>query len=78
MSTLTINTLFGDITVTLTGNGGGHLQSTLQRDQDHDPDEALDAIEGLVLAHACAGVDITSPAYVEGVNTTLETIDNDS
>ena len=33
---------------------------------------AMDAIESLILAHACAGVDIESPAYVEGIETAVE------
>jgi hypothetical protein len=33
---------------------------------------ALDAIESLVLAHACAGVDVASPAYIEGIETAVD------
>ena len=33
---------------------------------------AMDAIESLVLAHACAGVDVASPGYVEGIETAVE------
>lgn len=32
---------------------------------------AVDALESLILAHACAGIDIASPAYVEGVETAV-------
>lgn len=32
---------------------------------------AMDAVEALVLAHACARIDVTSPAYVEGVETAV-------
>lgn len=35
-----------------------------------------DAIESLVLAHACAGIDVSSDAYVEGLDTCLEAIAN--
>jgi hypothetical protein len=33
---------------------------------------AMDAIESLILAHACAGLDVASPAYVEGIETAVE------
>jgi hypothetical protein len=29
-----------------------------------------------VLSHACAGIDVESPAYVEGLKTTVEAIGN--
>ena len=41
-------------------------------------DDAIDATESLILAHACAGVDVESAAYIEGINTALEAIDNHS
>lgn len=31
----------------------------------------MEAIESLILAHACAGIDVTSPAYVEGIETAV-------
>ena len=30
---------------------------------------AIDCLESLILAHACAGVDVQSPAYIEGIET---------
>lgn len=56
---------------------GGTIESEL-----HEPDEssemkaALDTLEALVLAHAVAGVDVASPAYVEGVETAIDAIGN--
>jgi hypothetical protein len=35
---------------------------------------AMDGIEALILAHACAGVDVRSPAYVEGIETAVEAV----
>lgn len=35
-----------------------------------------DAIESLILAHACAGIDVTALAYVEGVKTAIEAVGN--
>ena len=37
---------------------------------------AIDSLESLILAHACAGVDVESPAYVEGLETAVEAIGN--
>ena len=33
---------------------------------------AIDAVESLILAHACAGIDIESPAYIEGIETAID------
>jgi hypothetical protein len=37
---------------------------------------AVDGLEALILAHACAGVDIASPAYIEGIETAVDAIGN--
>ena len=37
---------------------------------------AIDGLESLILAHACAGVDVESPAYVEGIETAIEATTN--
>ncbi len=37
---------------------------------------AMDGLEALVLAHACAGIDVASPAYVEGIETAVDAIGN--
>jgi hypothetical protein len=37
---------------------------------------ALEALDSLLLAHFCAGVDISSKAYQEGVTTALDAIGN--
>jgi homoserine dehydrogenase len=44
-------------------NGGGTITSDL---------DGMDAIESLILAHACAGVDVADLAYVEGIETAVE------
>ena len=36
----------------------------------------LDGIESLILALVCAGVDIETPEFLEGIETTIETIGN--
>jgi len=32
----------------------------------------MDIIESLIIAHACAGVDVTAPAYTEGIEVVVE------
>ena len=38
---------------------------------------AINALESLILAHACAGVDIETPAYLEGIETAVEAVVNE-
>jgi len=37
---------------------------------------AMDAVESMVLAHACAGIDVTDPRYVEGLRTCIDACAN--
>ena len=37
---------------------------------------AIDGLESLILAHGCAGIDVESPTYVEGIETAVEAISN--
>jgi hypothetical protein len=63
------------ICVTLGENGSGRISSDLHDHGDTaDVHEAWNAIESLILAHACAGIDITTPAYVEGVETAINSV----
>jgi hypothetical protein len=65
------------IKITLTGQGGGGISSDLHDDdEDHVGCAMADAIESLILAHACAGVDVTAPAYVAGIETSMEACEN--
>lgn len=32
----------------------------------------MDALESILLAHACAGIDVTTPAYIEGLETAID------
>ena len=53
-------------------DGGGSITSDLQEDEmSPEYSGAVDAIESLVLAHAMAGIDITSAAYLEGIETAV-------
>lgn len=36
----------------------------------------MDAIESLILAHALAGIDVTTPAYKEGIETAVDACAN--
>lgn len=67
------------IRVTLTkedGNVSGVICTDLHEDDRRDVtySAAMCGVETLVLAHACAGVDIKSPAYVKGIETAVEMI----
>ena len=73
------------ITLQLDGEGGGVVQSTLQiteRDAEfeaeyrQDYNSAIDGLESMVLAHACAGIDVRDARYVGGIGTALDAISN--
>ena len=59
---------------------GGTIASDLhaggRRPADRPYDAAVDGLEALLLADACAGVDVESPAYLEGIETAVEAITN--
>ena len=73
------------ITLQLDGEDGGAVRSTLQiteRDADfeaeyrQDYNSAIDGLESLILAHACAGIDVQDARYVAGIGAALEAISN--
>ncbi len=41
-----------------------------------DYNHAMDGIEALVLGHACSGIDVTSPEYIEGIETAVQAAAN--
>lgn len=56
--------------------GCGSVVKSLKEDRRPSRyNAALDAVESLVLAHACAGINVCESKYVEGVQTTLDAID---
>jgi hypothetical protein len=61
-----------NIVVTL-ANGGGTITSDLTGEGNPKLAAAIDAMESLILAHACAGVDIADLTYIEGIETAVET-----
>lgn len=66
-----------NIVVKLDGKSGS-IRSLLKEFEDDANlyTAAIDALESLILAHACAGIDITSPAYLEGIETAVDAIVN--
>ena len=79
MSTRIIKTDCFGIVVTLTGERlpGGTITSDLHdtEEMDHDAqlyNAAMDAIEAMILAQAVAGVDITEPKYLEGIEIAVQ------
>ena len=71
------------ITVTVDGPAGT-IESGLKKHMvgdeptpcDFEITGAIDAIESLILAHAVAGIDVSTPAYVEGLESCIESIAN--
>lgn len=59
---------------------GGNVTSDLKEtpvdisdiQEIHCYNSAMDAIESLILGHACAGIDITTPAYIEGIESAVQ------
>jgi hypothetical protein len=59
--------------------GSGSIISELREPEtaaNRQYNAAIDGLEALILAHACAGVDVESPAYVEGIETAVNAIAN--
>lgn len=42
----------------------------------NDYNRAIDGIESMILAHACAGIDVEAPAYLEGIETAVNACAN--
>jgi len=55
---------------------GTFITSNLHEEGEDDYNTAMDAIESMILAHAVAGVDVKSPAYLEGIETAVEACAN--
>jgi len=70
------------IKVEISPAGGGTIQSGLTEvlvgTEEHEDDPQLEgavhALESLILAHACAGIDIDAPEYVKGLTEALAAI----
>jgi len=73
------------ITLHLDDKGSGTVQSALhiteaepdfEADYRQDYNSAINGLESLVLAHACAGVDVQDAHYVAGIGAALDAISN--
>lgn len=71
------------IHITLDGNGSGHIRSDLRAALTSGEDSptvrlltlaSCDALESLLLALACAGVSLSTPAVYAAVNASIEAI----
>ena len=82
-----------DIKMEINGEGGVILKSNLMEvigPNENDRKElekrgfmnaataVIDLLEGLFMAHACAGVDVTSPAYRKGIDIGVEAMINNN
>ena len=71
-----------DIVVTVEEDGSGSINSSLNDGERDDGENyleyeaAVNTIESMILAHACAGIPIDSPAYIEGIETAINAIAN--
>jgi hypothetical protein len=56
------------------GDRSGRIVHSELMDGTEPPElkAALDALESIVLAHACEGIDVTRPAYLCGFETAVE------
>jgi len=43
-----------------------------------DFNNMMDALESLILGHACADIDITTPAYLEGIESAVQSCGNNT
>ena len=64
------------IVVYLGEDGSSKIHSNLKETDGLREDEAynfaVDGIESLILAHVCAGIDITTPAYIEAIEAAVQ------
>jgi len=70
--------VFG-IVININSQGGGGISSADLQDETAGPEyeAAIDGLLSLILAHACAGIDVKSPAYLQGIEVAVESIAND-
>jgi pyridoxine 5'-phosphate synthase PdxJ len=69
------------ITVTVSTSTRGTIVSELSKELTTDEGDlegkaSADALEALILAHACAGIDVSLDSYVHGLRTAVEAIAN--
>jgi len=67
--------IFG-IVVALDPHSGGAITDELHEEGEDNYNYAMDGITSMILAHACAGVDIESPAYLKGIEDAVYACEN--
>mgnify|MGYP001212162209 CR=1 FL=1 len=73
----TIKLLVYGLTINLNHGGGTILSDLKSGNEDNEAFcSAMDGLEALILGHAIAGIDITSPAYMEGIDAAVDAINN--
>lgn len=69
--------------IQITDNGGGTISSTLKipindasftAKNKTEYNVSIDALESLILGHACAGIKVDSDKYIEGLETAIDSI----
>jgi len=70
---LTGGSITSDLLEPLTDEDGILLPNQTEIEQYNN---CMNTIESIVLAHAVAGVDVESPAYLEGIETVVQAIGN--
>lgn len=63
--------VFGIVLNILPNKKAGGISSNLHEGDSQEYNAAMDAIESIILGHACAGIDIESPAYLEGIESAV-------
>jgi len=72
-----IKVSIGENSSSIESNLSDYLFDDHISDDAHESHKAIiDVIEALVLAHASAGVDVGSDAYMEGLDTTMDALAN--
>jgi hypothetical protein len=66
----------GVVDRSLTGRITSNLHHGDSGNDDSAYKAAIDGIESLILAHACAGVNIRDPVYLAGIQTAVEAASN--
>ena len=68
------------IKVSIDEKGGGIIKSELYIDSNDKEDDAynsaIDGIEAMILACACAGIDIEDKRFIEAITTSVEAVAN--
>jgi hypothetical protein len=71
---------YGIIIEYVEGDIGGASITTQLKETGSNASElfnsAVDGLESIILAHFCAGIDVSSPAYLEGIETAYQAIGN--